>query len=485
MLSPSATLDVRNFASMPLCVDLDGTLLRTDTLYEAFLHLCRHRPLRALALLACIYQGKAIFKRRVTEAADLDAASLPVNEDLVRYLHEQKATGRELALYSAADATLVKAIAARHELFDYVEGCDGVANLAGAAKLAAIRTRYGADFVYAGNAAVDLPIWRGARAAIVVSDNDRLAAKAAVAAPLEARFQQACRGVYPWLQALRPHQWAKNLLLFVPILLAGSLASAADFAEVALGFVIFNLLASAGYVVNDLLDLEADRRHKSKRYRPFAAGLLPLRDGVLGAGLLLLFAAGLLALMPLPFLLAALGYFAGTLGYSLILKREPTLDVLMLAGLFTMRVLAGAMVLAVPLSFWLLSFSMFLFLGLAVIKRYAELDEAAKAGSNGALFGRGYTTVELPMLLTLGVSTAIAANIIFLIYLIDEKFPSGLYTRPHWLWLVFPLLMLWLIRMWRLTVLGRMHEDPVFFALKDRPSLLIGTGVLGLILLAR
>jgi 4-hydroxybenzoate polyprenyltransferase len=183
--------------------------------------------------------------------------------------------------------------------------------------------------------------------------------------------------------------------------------------------------------------------------------------------------------------LAAFGYFAGTLAYSLLLKREPMLDVLVLAGLFTVRVLAGAMVLPVPASFWLLSFSMFLFLSLALVKRYAELAELAHSATETAIPGRGYTVIELALLLALGVASAVGSNIIFLIYLIDEKFPSNLYTRPEWLWLIFPLLMLWLMRLWRLTVQERMHEDPVFFALKDRPSLLIGALVLGIVLLAR
>lgn len=472
-------------SAIPLCVDLDGTLLRTDTLHEAYLQLLRRQPLRALALLRFIPKGKAVFKRRVTEAAALDPATLPVNEVFLDYLREQKTAGRALALYSAADHHLVEAIARFHGLFDHAEGSDGITNVAGPAKLAVIRARYGDEFVYAGNAPVDLPIWCAARGTIVVSDSDRLASKAASMAPLEARFRPGGGRAAAWLKALRPHQWAKNLLLFVPVLLAGPLASLTDYGEAALGFVIFGLLASAGYVVNDLFDLEADRRHRSKRHRPFAAGRLSIREGVLGVGVLLLSALVLLASMPVAFVPAALGYFGGTLAYSLALKREPMLDVLILAGLFTVRVLAGAMVLAVPVSIWLLSFSMFLFLSLALVKRYAELAELARVGAEDAIPGRGYGVIELAFLLALGSSTAVAAVVIFLIYLIDEKFPSGLYTEPYWLWLVFPLLLLWLMRLWRLTVQERMHEDPVFFALKDRASLLIGALVLACVLLAR
>lgn len=485
-VSPAAVRETAHGGpGLPLCVDLDGTLLRTDTLHEAFLRLLRRDPLKALAALPTLARGKAALKRRVTAAAGLDPASLPLNGPFLAWLHAQKAAGRELALYSAADHTLVEAIAASTGLFDHAEGSDGRTNLAGAAKLAAIRKRYGDAFAYAGNATVDLPIWHAAKAAVVVGDDRRLAAKAARVAPLEACFPAAGGRLKPWLKALRLHQWAKNLLLFVPLLLAGPLAGPADFGEAMLGFLIFGLLASTGYVVNDLLDLEADRQHKSKCRRPFAAGLLSIRAGVLGAGGLLLAALALLAFMPLAFVPAALAYFAGTLAYSLVLKREPMLDVLTLAGLFTVRVLAGAMVLAVPVSLWLLSFSMFLFASLALVKRYTELADLVRLGTGEVVIGRGYTVVELSLLLALGAATAVGANVIFLIYLIDEKFPSGLYHRPGWLWLVFPLLLFWLMRLWRLAVQGRMHEDPVFFALKDRVSLAIGGLVLGLILLAR
>jgi 4-hydroxybenzoate polyprenyltransferase len=483
---PSAIVErITPSAGLPLCVDLDGTLLHTDTLHEGLLQLLRRRPLQALGLFLRLGRGKAAFKQQVTEAATLDPATLPLNEELVAYLQAQKTAGRELALYSAADAGVVDSVAQHLALFDHARGSDGIVNLAGAAKLAAIKERYGDNFAYAGNAAVDLPIWRAARAAVVVTSDERLAREAADAASLEARFQPEGGSARAWLKALRPHQWAKNMLLFVPVLLAGPYATIPSLLLAGLGVVIFNLLASAGYVVNDLFDLEADRRHRTKRNRAFAAGRLSIQAGVVGVALLLTAALCLLSLMPLAFGPAALGYFTGTLAYSLILKREPMLDVLVLAGLFTVRVLAGAMVLPVPVSLWLLSFSMFLFLSLALVKRYAELAELARSAAAAAIPGRGYTAIELALLLALGAASAVASNIIFLIYLSDERFPSNLYTRPEWLWLIFPLLMLWLMRLWRLTVQERMHEDPVFFALKDRPSLLIGALVLGIVLLAR
>ena len=290
-------------------------------------------------------------------------------------------------------------------------------------------------------------------------------------------------GIAAWLKEIRPHQWTKNALIFVPIVLAGPLAAPSDLALAALGFFVFGLLASVGYVVNDLLDLAADRRHPTKRHRPFAAGVLQAKAGVLGAGAMLA-VAGLLALMLGPsFALAAFGYFAGTLAYSLALKRVPMLDVLVLAGLFTVRVVAGTTLTDAPFSFWLITFSIFLFLSLALVKRYAELIDQP-SGDDAMLDSRGYSTKDLPLLLPFGAGSAVAAGLIFVVYLVLERFPASLYGQPAWLWFVFPVLMFWLMRIWRLAVHGRMDQDPVLFAVKDRVSLGLGGIVFLLVLLA-
>ena len=473
----------------PLCVDLDGTLVRTDLLYEQLLQLVRQKPLALLSLPGWLKGGKAAFKQKLAAMTRLDLDTLPINEPLVDYLVVERAKGRELALLSAADDSVVQAFAARMGLFSWARGSDGHTNLAGSKKLTVVREHYDGDFAYAGNARVDLPIWSESAAALVAGEACRRLSEVEERTTVEATFPYGPQGLparaRAWAKALRPHQWAKNLLVLAPVMLAGPLAGWGDFAEAGLGFVIFGLLASAGYLINDLLDLEADRRHRSKRFRPFAAGEISISHGIAGVAALLVLAAGLMGLMPHAFIPAALAYFAGTLAYSLVLKREPMLDTLMLASLFTVRVYAGAMVLATPVSFWLLTFSMFLFLSLALVKRYAELAELAQTRTADTIPGRGYAIAELPLLLSVGGAAAVAANVIFVIYLVDEKFPSGIYHHPHWLWLVFPMLMFWLMRVWRLTVQGRMHEDPVFFAVKDRVSLLVGALTLGLLLLAR
>ena len=402
--------------SPPLCVDVDGTLLRTDLLHEGLLCLLR-RPARLLRLIKPLLRGKAAFKRAVAQAAELDLANLPMNPELLTYLEAQRRAGRELALVSSADDGQVQAIAAQTGLFAHAQGSDGSLNLSGEHKLAAIRARYGESFVYAGDAAVDLPIWRHARGAVVVG-NDAFASTVAAFAPLEASFP-ASGGARSWGRALRLHQWAKNLLLFVPALLAGSLAGLPTYLATGVGFLVFGCLASAGYVVNDLLDLGADRAHRTKRQRPFAAGELPVSHGVVGALLLICVAvAGCLFLPPLFGLVSGL-YLAGTLTYSLLLKQIPLLDILVLAGLFTARVFAGTVLLPVPASFWLLTFSMFLFLSLALVKRYTEL---AELGANGGdvIESRGYTVGELPLLMVLGGSSAMASSVIFVVYLINE-----------------------------------------------------------------
>jgi 4-hydroxybenzoate polyprenyltransferase len=426
-------------------------------------------------------RGKACFKRAVAEAAALDLASLPLRPSVLAYVEVWRRNGRELALYSSADDSQVQALAAQIGLFDHAEGSDGVVNLAGPRKLEAIRARYGDRFAYAGDARVDLPIWRCAKAAVVVGGRG-LSRRVAALAPLEATFP-ASGGIKAWAKALRLHQWAKNLLLFVPVLLAGPLAGTGTYVTAGLGFLTFGFLASAGYVINDLLDLDADRRHRSKRHRPFAAGELPITHGVAATGLLLCLAIAGCTFLPSAFGLMAVVYFVGTLAYSLGLKRVPLLDVLVLAGLFTARVLAGAVLLPVPASFWLLTFSMFLFLSLALVKRYAELAEVAGEGG-GTIESRGYTVEELLLLMVLGGSSAMAATVIFVVYLINEQFPSGLYREPRWLWLIFPILLYWLLRIWRLTVHGRMHDDPVLFALKDALSIGLGGAVFVLLVLA-
>jgi len=469
-------------ADAPLCVDLDGSLLAGDSLHEGLLAGVVAAPRRFAAALGQLGHGKAAFKRAVAALTMVRPDGLPYNLPLLTFLQDERAKGREIALYSAADQSIVDAVASHLDVFDYARGSDGRINLSGPQKLAAIRERYGDHFVYVGNDAVDLPIWQAAKAAVVVGDA-ALVRRAGALVPIEASFTPPPADLKTWIKALRLHQWAKNGLIFAPIVLAGPLAAPVDYVTALFGFVVLGLLASVGYVVNDLLDLAADRRHDTKRHRPFAAGRLTPKAGVTAAAAMFAAATVIaLALSPV-FAAAAAGYFTGTLSYSLKLKRVPMLDVLVLAGLFTVRVVAGTTLTVAPFSYWLITFSLFLFLSLALVKRYAELVKLAPDNTS-MRESRGYTALDLPLLLPFGAGSALAAGMIFVVYLVEERFPSNIYSNPGWLWFIFPVLMFWLLRMWRLAVHGRMDDDPVLFALKDRVSLGLGAAVLGLVLLA-
>lgn len=454
---------------VPLCVDLDGTLTPVDTLHEALLDLARRHPGELPRLPGWIAAGKAAFKREVAARSAIDAASLPYREDLLAWLREQRDGGRRLVLATAAHRSIADAVAAHLGLFEAVIATDEGDNLAGDGKRRALVERYGErGYDYVGNEAADLAVWRSARRAIVVGDA-RLAAAAASVATVGPQFPSPSASPRLWIKAARLYQWVKNLLVFLPALLAHRIAEPAVLLDSLLAFVAFGLCASSVYLVNDLLDLSADRQHRRKRARPFASGRLSARSGVIAAGLLLL-ASAALALATGPAFAALLAlYFAFTLAYSLRLKRAATVDVMTLAGLYTLRIVAGGAAAGVPVSFWLLAFSMFLFLSLAMAKRYAELHEAASSGIGGAA-GRGYQPSDLPALLSLGTSAGYASVVIMALY-INSPESLARYGDGGPLWLICPLLLYWVSRVWMLSARGRMTDDPIVFALTDRISL--------------
>ena len=426
-------------AGAPLLVPLEGALLRTDPALEAGLALLRRQP---LALLAWLVRGARTPLLAAARAAGCapDAALLPLEPALVADLEVARRRGQRLLLWTRGDPELARAIADRLGLFEGV---------------------------------------------VVESDAARAAASLGANIAAVRRPRPAGRvALGLWLQAIRVHQWAKNLLVLLPVLLAGPLATVADWTAAAVAFLVLSLTASAGYLINDLLDLEADRRHPTKRERPFASGELPLRAGLSAVPALLAPAAVVASLLPRPFAFAGAGYLLLTLAYSLALKRIPLLDVVVLGGLFSIRVLAGAEVISAPFSYWLLTIAMFLFLSLALVKRYAELDQLVRHGGSELSDRGGYSTNDLPLLLALGVSAGMVATSIFVVYLVTEQVPRPIYSRPGWLWLVFPVLLLWLARVWRLALHGRMSQDPVLFALTDRPSLAMGAAVLACLIAA-
>ena len=466
--------------AVPLCVDLDGTLTPVDTLHETVLALVRESPAVLLSLPGWIASGRAAFKREVSQRARIDVAGLPYNEALLEWLRSERARGRRLVLATAADRSIADAVAAHLDLFDEVIATDGVRNLSGDGKRAELVARFGEKgFDYVGNDEVDLKVWPSARQAIVVG-SAALAARAAKVAEAGPVF--ATPPVTPklWLKAARLYQWVKNLLIFLPALLSHRIGDPAVLSNSLLAFIAFGLCASSVYLFNDLLDLDADRRHRRKRQRPFASGALPASKGVLAGGALMLAAVAVAIQVGWLFCAVLASYYAFTWAYSLHLKRAPIVDVMLLAGLYTIRIVAGGAATGVEVTFWLLAFSMFMFLSLAVVKRYAELHDAVGAGKVQAA-GRGYRAEDMPLLLSLGTSSGLAAIVVLALY-INSPHSQALYGDSRPLWLICPLLLYWISRVWLLTTRGRMHDDPILFAMRDRASLAI-IGLTGLIVL--
>ncbi|MGB4335899.1 MAG: UbiA family prenyltransferase [Chromatiaceae bacterium] len=466
----------------PLAVDLDGSLVRTDTLWETLFTLLRNQPFALIAAIFSLRHGRAAFKARLVILAPLEVASLPLNNELIDWLRQEGATGRRLVLATATHHRVAQAIADRVGLFAQVLASDGHHNLKGPAKAAALVEHFGqGGFDYVGDARADLPVWVAARHAIVVG-GPRLVRAAGQVARVERVFAPPPRAPALW-RALRIHQWAKNLLLFLPLLAAHQVGDGAQLLAAGLAFLAFGLTASAVYLLNDLLDLSADRRHPSKCRRPFAAGTLPLAWGLLLAPLLLLGAAAISGLwLPAPFGAVLVGYFLLASAYSFALKRLPILDVMTLAALYTLRVIAGAAAVAIWPSFWLLAFSLFLFLSLALVKRYAELDGLQARGDLTAA-GRGWHVDDLPLIGGLGTAAGLAAVLVLALY-IDSEPARRLYQLPEALWLLTPLLLYWVSRLWFKTHRSEMHEDPVVFALRDKVSLGIGGVAVAIVLLA-
>jgi 4-hydroxybenzoate polyprenyltransferase len=466
---------------VPLCVDLDGTLVHTDLLSESALALLRRNPLYLLLLPVWLLRGKAHLKREIARRVTLDVAHLPYDTRVLALLRE--AGNRRRVLCSASDQRLVDAVAAHVGGFDLALGSDGRTNLDGPRKAAALVGRFGErGFDYVGNAAPDLAVWPHAREAIVANADPallrRLRGERPVARVLESRPGTA----RATLRALRPHQWSKNLLVFVAAIAAHRIFDPVALHATALAFVAFCLCASGAYVLNDLFDLDADRRHSRKRARPFAAGRLPIAAGLVAAPLLTLAAFALALRLPPPFVLALLLYAATTLAYSFALKRIVIVDVLVLAALYTLRIVAGAVAIPVEASAWFLSFAMCLFLSLAMLKRYAEVRHVAADGHT-AVAGRGYHAADLAWIGRSGIAAALVCLVVLAFY-IDSTKSAALYRHPHWLWLLLPLLAAWLARVWLLARRGRMHDDPVVFALTDAPSLGVLAGFVATVAMA-
>jgi 4-hydroxybenzoate polyprenyltransferase len=462
-------------AERPLCVDLDGTLVKSDTLADSLMVLARCHPTALLRAPFWAIKGKAHLKSQVGSLVTLDVAHLPYNRPLLDYLRDEHAAGRKLYLATGADGVLARSIATHLGIFDGVMASDGTVNLTANNKLLDLEQRFAGDgFDYIGNALPDLPLLQGARQAMLANPHLRLnSALKSRNIPVSRKFLDRSR--FPLAKALRLHQWAKNLLVFLPFLLAHSFRAASALTAL-VAFFCFSLTASATYIFNDLLDLEQDRAHLNKRNRAFAAGDLSVPAGVCISLLLAAVALIAAAYLPRTFLAYLLLYLVTTLTYSFALKRIVLVDVVILSSLYTIRMLAGAAATRTPISPWLAAFSVFLFLSLAMVKRFSELQNLHARGANPTN-GRGYLLSDTEQLRSFGTSSAYASIVIFALY-INGHDVVALYHHASRMWLITPLLILWISRVWLLASRGELDEDPVVFALTDRMSLLLGLGVL-------
>lgn len=454
-----------------LCVDCDGTLIASDLLPESLCLLLKQNPLYIFRVLLWFLQGRAVLKREIHKRVSLDVRTLPYYEDVLAYLKQEKERGRRLVLATASEQALGEAVAAHLNLFEAVHGSDGRTNLKRRAKLKFLKEKYG-EFDYAGDSSADLPIFEAARKSIVVGRKDGYADRLAAKDKLEKYFPHGGSRIGALIKAMRPHQWVKNLLIFLPLIMAHRAGDSVLLCDVSLAFAAFSLCASGVYLLNDLFDLEADRQHPRKRHRPLASGELSLWHGLIAAPILLV-SAFVIAFGINASLLAALAiYFSLTFAYSLRLKQIVLVDIITLASLYTLRVLAGGFAAGVPVSQWLLAFSMFIFLSLACVKRFSELLSLRRANLD-EVKGRGYFASDLEQIAQFGSASGYISVLVLALYVKSPEV-AALYRAPECIILICPLLLYWISRAWLLAHRGQLHDDPIVFALKDRVSYYVG-----------
>jgi 4-hydroxybenzoate polyprenyltransferase/phosphoglycolate phosphatase-like HAD superfamily hydrolase len=468
--------------AFPLVVDLDGTLVRTDLLYESFFATAAKGPWHYLTAIATLLHGKVQLKAYLADSALIDYRLLPFDEAVLSLIRDMRAESVPVYLATANDRRHAEGIAAHLGLFDGVFSSDRTTDLSGETKARKLMDTFGAGrFDYVGNSPVDMPVWSQAHKAYTIGVGPRLARKVdTLGVPVE-HLERKEPSFHVWSKALRVHQYAKNVLIFVPLLTAHAY-TLPFFLKALLAFVAFSLCASSVYILNDLVDLDADRRHPTKRKRPFASGEIPIVRGMVAIGVLLVLALSCALVVSLRLFGVLVGYFALTLAYSLSLKRKLLVDVVVLAMLYTARVITGSVALPVIPSEWLLAFSMFAFTSLALVKRYAELtlriEKELPDSSN-----RDYRLADLPIIGALAAASGFNAVTIFSLY-ISSPAVRELYRRPELLWLICPILLYWLGRVVLLVHRRVIDEDPMLFAVRDRISYLAGGLMIAIIVLA-
>ncbi|MDF7808298.1 UbiA family prenyltransferase [Pontiellaceae bacterium B12219] len=457
--------------SIPICVDLDGTLVKIDTLHQALFLLLRRKPACILQIPGWILKGKAYLKDQVMQRVELDASVLPYNTKLLSWLKKEHAAGRKLILATASNYRTANAVAEHLGIFDDILASNAETNLRHNRKLTAIQERF-PTFGYAGNDNADFPIWDAAD--IVILANPNTATKKGYAIRADHIFLDQRTWGSMFIKAIRCQQWLKNLLIFSPILLAHRFTDLGNLIHAGIAFIAFSLAASSIYILNDLFDLSADQHHPRKCRRPFASGDLPITIGALTAPLLVLTSLSLCIFLPFPFFITLLIYFGITTAYSWRVKQMPIADVLTLAILYSLRIVAGSVATGTEVSGWFIEFAIFLFLSLALVKRTSELKEIQHSASEEkSARERGYSVSDLPLLLSCGTTSGYISVFVFTMYLGSDKV-AELYTYPSLLWIFCPLLLYWITRIWHLAWHGKMEDDPVAFAARDSQTFVVG-----------
>lgn len=478
-----------------LAVDLDGTLTPCDTLWESLVAVAQAKPSRLPRILLGLAGGVAKFKENlaVESAGIFSPSRLPWSEEVLGVIASAKSEGREIILVTGADREMAERVAAHLGVFDQVMGSDGKVNLVGGEKsLALVKICGPGGFDYIGNDRVDLPVWSscgvpmsvgGGGAAGLRRQASRRGVDLRLLGPVTSRTRT-------WFRALRVGQWAKNLLVFAPMLAAHNFLDLGKWAAGAVCAACFCLCASGAYLLNDILDREHDRSHPHKRIRPIAAGELQLPVAMCAS--VLLPCAGLALSWSLGALPGLAFYYFLTVLYSLRLRGIVIIDILTLACLYCLRIFVGGQVTAVPVSMWMAAFGGVLFVSLAAAKRYAELwnlrtcplsyPPTPKSGPGPR--GRGYGQGDMDLLKIIGVSTACMAPLILILYLLDEK-SKILYNRPDMLMIASALIFAWAGTLWRDTLSGLLREeDPMRHLLSSPRSLCLLALFVAVVLLA-
>jgi 4-hydroxybenzoate polyprenyltransferase/phosphoserine phosphatase len=467
-----AAIETTAGAQVPLVVDVDGTLIKSDILYETALQFMARSPLEIWKLPLWLSRGKSVLKAELAAFGDHIVDTIPLREETVALIHAAQAEGCPVYLASASDHRLVGRLSERIGGISGVFATEGSTNLAGEAKASRLVKAFGEQgFDYVGDGPVDVPVWRAARRALVVAHSASFERRVLSDFPDARVVTRAPLALRDILRAMRPHQWAKNSLVFLG-LVAGHRFSGNEILLTFIAFCCFCMAASSAYILNDLLDLPGDRAHRSKHRRPFASGALPIPFGLALSAALGGAAFALSFTLPTKFSVILLIYMTATLSYSFYFKRKLVADIVVLAGLYTLRVMGGISALGFAQTQWILMFSLFLFGSLAIVKRCSELIAMRAEGKEMSL-GRGYRTEDLNVLLSCGAAAGYGAILVFALYLYSPEVRS-LYAHPDRLWLICPLLMYWISRIFILSNRNHLHEDPVVFALTDRNSLMTG-----------